>query len=190
MPELSRFAGMIIYMLFCDVKQHNKPHVHVYYGEFEAVIGVDGELLAGSLPHKQLKIVTGWLAFHEEDVYKAWNLAVKGEHFEKIPPMQQVSRCIMFIVNGICYANSANESVKVAEVKPLTGRMLLLTFSTGEKHLFDTTTLVGKAFDILDDVNVFNNPSLFHGVVTWDNGNVDIAPETLYQDSIPYNCDT
>ena len=63
MPELSRFAGMIIYMLFCDVKQHNKPHVHVYYGEFEAVIGVDGELLAGSLPHKQLKIVTGWLLF-------------------------------------------------------------------------------------------------------------------------------
>lgn len=88
MPELSRFAGMIIYMLFCDVKQHNKPHVHVYYEEFEAVIGVDGELLAGSLPHKQLTIVTGWLAFHEEDVYKAWNLAVRGEHFEKIPPMQ------------------------------------------------------------------------------------------------------
>lgn len=52
------------------------------------MIGVDGELLAGSLPHKQLKIVTSWLAFHEEDVYKAWNLAVKGEHFEKIPPMQ------------------------------------------------------------------------------------------------------
>ena len=88
MPELSRFAGMIIYMLFCDVKQHNKPHVHVYYGEFEAVIGVDGELLAGSLPHKQLKIVTGWLAFHEEDVYKAWNLAVKGEKNKKIPRMQ------------------------------------------------------------------------------------------------------
>lgn len=52
------------------------------------MIGVDGELLAGSLPHKQLKIVTGWLAFHEEDVYKAWNLAVRGEYFEKIPPMQ------------------------------------------------------------------------------------------------------
>ena len=46
MPELSRFAGMIIYMLFCDIKQHNKPHVHVYYGDFEAVIGIDGELLA------------------------------------------------------------------------------------------------------------------------------------------------
>lgn len=67
--------------------QNNKPHVHVYYGEYEATIGIDGELLAGSLPHKQLKMVTGWLAFHEEEAYTAWNLAVKGEHFEKIAPM-------------------------------------------------------------------------------------------------------
>ena len=43
MPELSRFCGMVIYMLFYDIGQHNKPHVHVYYGE----------LLAGSLPLKQ-----------------------------------------------------------------------------------------------------------------------------------------
>ena len=30
MPELSRFGGMIIYMLFYDIGQRNKPHVHVY----------------------------------------------------------------------------------------------------------------------------------------------------------------
>ncbi|PWL03794.1 MULTISPECIES: DUF4160 domain-containing protein [Hallerella] len=30
MPELSRFAGMIIYMYFHDNKQHNQPHVHVF----------------------------------------------------------------------------------------------------------------------------------------------------------------
>ena len=57
MPELSRFGGMVIYMLFMDTKQHNKPHVHVYYGDYEAAIGIDGELLAGSLPKKQLKMV-------------------------------------------------------------------------------------------------------------------------------------
>ena len=88
MPELSRFGGMVIYMLFYDTRQHNKPHVHVFYGEYEAAIGNDGELLAGSIPRKQLKIITGWLAFHEEEVYAAWNKAVQGEHFEKIPPMK------------------------------------------------------------------------------------------------------
>ena len=49
----------------CDIGQHNKPHVHVYYGEYEAAVAIDGELLAGSLPRKQLKIVTGWLCQSE-----------------------------------------------------------------------------------------------------------------------------
>lgn len=87
MPELSRFGRMVIYMLFMDTKQHNKPHVNVYYGDYEAAVGIDGELLAGALPKKQLKMVVGWLAFHEEETYKAWNLAVRGEHFDKIAPM-------------------------------------------------------------------------------------------------------
>ncbi len=87
MPELCRFGGMVIVMLFKDTKQHNKPHVHVYYGEYEASVGLDGELLAGSLPSKQYKILVGWLLYNEEAVYKAWNLAVQGEHFDKIKPM-------------------------------------------------------------------------------------------------------
>lgn len=29
MPELSRFEGMVIKMLFNDTAQHNKPHVAV-----------------------------------------------------------------------------------------------------------------------------------------------------------------
>ena len=49
---------------------------------------IDGELLAGKLPARQLKMVTGWLALHEEEVYAAWNLAVSGEHFEKISPLK------------------------------------------------------------------------------------------------------
>ena len=53
MPELSRFAGIIIRMIYKDNKQHNKPHIHAYYGEYEASIGIDGELLGGSLPAKQ-----------------------------------------------------------------------------------------------------------------------------------------
>ena len=54
MPELCRFYNIVIKMLYSDNSQHNKPHFHVYYAEFEASVGVDGELLAGSLPVKQL----------------------------------------------------------------------------------------------------------------------------------------
>ena len=87
MPELSRFEGIIIKMLFNDTIQHNKPHIHVYYGEYQASIGIDGELLAGSLPMRQFRMVVGWLALHEEEAYTAWNKAVRGEAFEKIKPL-------------------------------------------------------------------------------------------------------
>ena len=88
MPELSRFQGMVIKMLFNDTVQHNKPHVHVSYGEYKASVGIDGELLAGSLPQKQFKMLVGWLALHEEEAYAAWNKAVRGDIFYNITPLK------------------------------------------------------------------------------------------------------
>lgn len=79
------------------------------------------------------------------------------------------------------------EGIKVTEAIPLRGGMMLIKFSTGEKRLFDTTLLEGTAFAPLSDEKVFNNPVIFHGVITWDNGNIDIAPETVYQNSYVYN---
>lgn len=54
MPELCRFYNIVIKMIYSDDSQHHKPHFHVYFAEYEASVGVDGELLAGSLPVKQL----------------------------------------------------------------------------------------------------------------------------------------
>ena len=56
MPELKRFDGIVIYLMFNDIKHHNKPHVHVFYGEFRASVAIDGTILAGELPAKQLKL--------------------------------------------------------------------------------------------------------------------------------------
>ena len=88
MPELSRFYGMIIKLLYGDDVQHNKPYVHVYHAEYEASIGIDGELLAGSLPVKQLKLVQAWMILHEDELYQAWNKAVRNEPFGKIEPLR------------------------------------------------------------------------------------------------------
>ena len=88
MPELSRFYSIIIKMIYQDNVQHHKPHVHVYFNEYEAAVAVDGELLAGSLPLKQLRLVQAWLAIHEDEVYAAWNNAVRGIPFNKIDPLR------------------------------------------------------------------------------------------------------
>jgi hypothetical protein len=75
-------------MIFSDDNRHHKPHIHVYYNEYDASVGVDGELLSGSLPVKQLKLVLAWIAIHEDELYVAWNHAVKNEPFGKIEPLR------------------------------------------------------------------------------------------------------
>ncbi len=87
MPELSRFFGIIVRMYYDDDSQHHKPHVHVFYGDDEAVVALDGTVLSGSLPVKQFRLLNGWLALHEDELYQAWNLAVKNERISKIEPL-------------------------------------------------------------------------------------------------------
>ena len=93
----------------------------------------------------------------------------------------------MYIRNDVCYAGQFQEDIRVTDAKPLRGGIMLVTFSTGEKRLFDTTLLKGKAFEPLQDEDVFNHPVLFHGVITWKNGEIDIAPETVYRESYAYD---
>ena len=88
MPELCRFYNIVIKMIYSDDGQHHKPHFHAIYGEYEASIGVDGELLAGSLPVKQFKLVQAWAAIHEDELYEAWNKAVRNIPFGKIDPLR------------------------------------------------------------------------------------------------------
>ena len=88
MPELSRFFNIVIKMIFSDTVQHHKPHFHVYYAEYEAAVSIDGELLAGSLPVKQLRMVQAWAAIHEDELYKAWNNAVRNMPFDRIEPLR------------------------------------------------------------------------------------------------------
>ena len=93
----------------------------------------------------------------------------------------------MYIVDDICYAGSMKDGIKVTSAKPLRGGMMLVTFSTGEQRLFDTTMLKGSAFRALADEEIFSHPTIFHGVITWNNGAIDVAPETVYQNSYAYD---
>ena len=93
----------------------------------------------------------------------------------------------MYVIDEVCYAGKYEDGIKVTDVKPIVGGMLLVTFSTGEKRLFDTTNLKGSAFEPLKNEEIFMHPSLFHGVISWNNGEIDIAPETVYKNSYAYN---
>jgi len=92
----------------------------------------------------------------------------------------------MFIVDGIAYAGEPAPAVKVSGVRPLADYRLWLRFSTGEAKIFDLKPLLDRpAFAPLVDKDVFTGVYIDYGVPTWNDGDIDIAPETLYHESIP-----
>ena len=95
----------------------------------------------------------------------------------------------MYEIDGICYAGKCEEGIKVVNVDVITGGMMLVQFNTGEKRLFDPLKLEGEVFEPLKDENILKNFELFHGIITWNDGEVDIAPETVYAESYPYEED-
>ena len=88
MPELCRFFNIVIKMIYSDNDQHHSRTFMCTMPNMKRLQGVDGELLAGSLPVKQLRLVQAWTAIHEEELYKAWNNAVRNIPFDKIEPLR------------------------------------------------------------------------------------------------------
>jgi len=74
----------------------------------------------------------------------------------------------------------------VVHVKPYTNYHLLVEFENGEKRLFDMSSLIEKQpFNKIKGA-IFMAARVENGTVAWP-GNIDIAPETLYDLSYIYN---
>jgi hypothetical protein len=87
-PIISMFYGIIIRLYLLDNTHHHLPHIHARYAEFEASINIaDGEVLAGELPRKQLRLVQAWVELHRDELVADWELAANGESPYKIAPL-------------------------------------------------------------------------------------------------------
>lgn len=68
---------------------HNPPHFHVKYGEFEASFDIlNFGLLQGSLPPKAHAMVIEWAAQHKAELMEDWELAMAGMPVKQIAPLQ------------------------------------------------------------------------------------------------------
>lgn len=48
----------------------------------------DLEVIEGGLPNKQLKMLLGWAAFHQEELIENWNLAEQQQELFPIEPLR------------------------------------------------------------------------------------------------------
>ncbi len=71
MPCIKIINSIKIYTYFRD---HNPPHFHAIYGEWEELIEISNlETYAGALPKTQRKKVIQWASSNQDYLMRKWN---------------------------------------------------------------------------------------------------------------------
>ena len=85
MPTICMFRGIKIYINWRD---HQPPHFHASYGGDSVIVSIrDIEVLEGEMPNKQLKMLLGWAALHQDELLENWALAEKNQELFPIDPL-------------------------------------------------------------------------------------------------------
>lgn len=83
MPEITRFYGIVIKIFFA--REHNPPHFHAIYGEYNAEISIQNcEMLEGDLPQRAQELIKDWWKIHKSEVEEMWNTKT----LIKLPPLK------------------------------------------------------------------------------------------------------
>jgi len=83
LPEVTRFYGIIIQIRFN--REHNPPHFHAIYGEYEGAFDIDTlEMLVGDLPSKAKSLVREWASNYQSELMEMWN----SKQLQKLQPLE------------------------------------------------------------------------------------------------------
>ena len=89
MPELSRFFGIIIRMFAEPSERHHTAHFHAYYQENIGVFSISPvQIIAGSLPQRQQRLVEAWAELHQDELLADWQLLQQGRRPAPIQPLR------------------------------------------------------------------------------------------------------
>jgi hypothetical protein len=88
-PEIARFFGIIIRMYAEVGAPHHRPHFHAYYQDAVGIYAVDSiELIGGSLPRRQRRLVEAWAELHQEELLANWERLQAGRPPDKVAPLR------------------------------------------------------------------------------------------------------
>lgn len=85
MPEISRFLGIIIFMNF---NEHNPPHFHARYGDYEIIVEIKSGIIEGKFPKRALNHVFEWYEEHKDELLHNWETMQSTGEFSKIEPLE------------------------------------------------------------------------------------------------------
>ena len=68
---------------------HHKPHFHAYYQDQVGVYSLHTlELIGGSLPRRQQRLVEAWAELHQAELLADWNRLQQGKRPLPIRPLE------------------------------------------------------------------------------------------------------
>lgn len=89
----------------------------------------------------------------------------------------------MIVRDDRCYADSLEPVYKIVAAKNVGDCLVDVWFSDGRHRRFDGAQLTGEVFDPLKNPRSFANWQLDAETLTWQNGEIDIAPEYVLDHS-------
>lgn len=89
MPELSRFFGIAIRMFAEAGAKHHVAHFHAYCQDEVGVFSIEPiEMIAGSLPRRQQRLVEAWAELHQQELRADWDRLQEGLPAATIEPLK------------------------------------------------------------------------------------------------------
>lgn len=85
MPIISRFFGIVIYMLW---REHRPPHFHAKYGDDEIIVEIESGNVNGNMSKRALNLVQEWRELHKEDLMREWELVERKKSLFPIRPLE------------------------------------------------------------------------------------------------------
>ena len=86
MPRISSFYGITVTMHW-DEGPHARPHFHARYAGSKASVALDGDVIAGWLPPRALRLVREWAAEHADELAANWVHARNDQPLVAIDPL-------------------------------------------------------------------------------------------------------
>ena len=90
MPTISMFYGILVSMYALDVERGITLRTSTFATTSSGPSSAfqRGDVLEGSLPARQMKLVEAWIEIHRDELMADWVLAASGQMPYKIDPLR------------------------------------------------------------------------------------------------------
>lgn len=69
-------------------RDHDPPHFHAVYGDFEITVEIESGMIEGQFPKRALRHVIEWYELHKDELREDWELARNKQTLKKIAPLE------------------------------------------------------------------------------------------------------